>query len=198
MCIVCYCLLMFICPVGLEIQLGNNKSKQHFDCGCGYFNQTTPPSFVEWLPLTQHEVTYQHIRLHRLTEEDSLSLFMSTMASIPATLAVIFINTGNDYRLPGKSQPNEQGPPIPVLVVTREIGEKLLGLVRDNPRAVEARMVTHSGPLFSLSLRPPAAIPGRLIHTCMYMCTCIILFTGIYIYAYACMYKYCIITCYWE
>ena len=53
---------------------------------------------IDWISLTVAEVTYPHIRLHDLKKEDSLSFFMSTMDSTPAALAVIFINSENNFR----------------------------------------------------------------------------------------------------
>ena len=53
---------------------------------------------IDWICLTSAETTYPHIRIHDLRQEDGLSFFMSTMASTPAALAVIFVNSENNFR----------------------------------------------------------------------------------------------------
>ena len=52
---------------------------------------------IDWVPLTTLETTSAHVRIHELKEEDSLSFFMSAVAS-SAGLAVIFINSENTFR----------------------------------------------------------------------------------------------------
>jgi hypothetical protein len=91
---------------------------------------------IDWVCLTSGEATYHHIRIHDLKMEDSLSYFMSTMASTPAALAVIFVNSEEHFRLADKFKSEDQRPPVPVLVVTRETGRQLLRLVEQNPREV--------------------------------------------------------------
>ena len=83
---------------GLQIQLNNKKPLPPacFDFTWAKFNQT--PRSIDWRPLALQEVTFPHIRLHHLHDRDGLADFLSMMDSIPATLAVVLINTENDYR----------------------------------------------------------------------------------------------------
>ena len=53
---------------------------------------------IDWICLTSAEATFHHIRIHDLKMEDSLSYFMSTMASTPAALAVVFVNSEEHFR----------------------------------------------------------------------------------------------------
>ena len=53
---------------------------------------------IDWICVTASEATFPHIRIHDLKMEDSLSFFMSTMASTPAALAVVFVNTDDHFR----------------------------------------------------------------------------------------------------
>ena len=127
------------------------ESKSHsFDyCWCS-FNQSPIPRFRN-LPLTLHEATSPHYRVHRLAHEDSLKLFMATMASIPATLAVVLANLDNTYQLSEKFAPEEgETPPVPVVLVTNEVGSELVRILKENPRDVTA--VIHSE-------TPPTATP---------------------------------------
>ena len=85
--------------VGLQIQLSNKSTLPpvSFDFTWAKFNQT--PRAIDWRPLALQEVTYPHIRLHHLQERDGgLADFLSMMDSIPATMAVVLVNTENDYR----------------------------------------------------------------------------------------------------
>lgn len=95
---------------------------------------------VNWVDLTTSEATYPHIRLHELNEDDSLSFFLSTLASIPATLLVVLINAHDGYELTKKFSSEEQGSPVPMVVVTKKSGKELLRLVEENARSVEARV----------------------------------------------------------
>ena len=67
-----------------------------FEYAPGPFRQEI--SDIDWVCLTSSETTFPHIRIHDLKQEDSLSFFISTMASTPAALAVVFVNSENNFR----------------------------------------------------------------------------------------------------
>ena len=130
---------------GLKVRLKLSSSPLQYD-----FDYMSAPfslslRTVNWVDLTANEATYPHIRLHELKEDDSLSSFMSMLASIPATLAVVLINTQDSYDLSKKFNSEEQGSPVPMLVVTKEAGRELLRLVQENARAIEASVDLSSG-----------------------------------------------------
>ena len=83
------------------------------------------------------------------------------MASIPATMAVILINSENSYTLSSKFYSEEQTPPVPMLVVTKETGGKLLQLVEDNPRDMEAKIELAPGQ--SSQITSPGSSVGFII-----------------------------------
>ena len=96
---------------------------------------------VGWTDITTGEATYPHVRLYELTsKEDSLSFFMSTMASITATTAIVLVNARNDFKFSRKFRTEEQTPSVPVVMVTKETGAELLALARENFREVEAML----------------------------------------------------------
>ena len=140
-----------------------------FDFGWGTFKQSLRS--VQRLPLTSTEATYPHIRLHQLREDDSLSYFLSMMASIPATIAVILINSEDSYALTSKFHSEEQTPPVPMLVVTKETGGKLMQIVDDNLRAVEAKV---SLPHSLSTPRSRSSLSGvcAYVHVCVCVCVC--------------------------
>ena len=140
---------------GLKVRPKLGPSQQYdFDYTSAPVSLSLRP--VNWVDLTTSEVTYPHIRLHELKEDDSLSFFLSTLASIPATWLVVLINTHDGYELSKKFRSEEQGSPVPMVVVTKKSGKELLRLVGENARAVEARLdlspapKSQAGP-FSLS-----------------------------------------------
>ena len=126
--------------VGLKLRVKSVPETQchNFNYSFGPFRQSLRS--INWVDITGTETTYPHVRLHELQEEDSLSYFLSMMASIPATMAVILINSEDSYRLSDKFHTEDQSPPVPMLVVTQETGRELLRLVRENPRQMEARV----------------------------------------------------------
>ena len=207
------CLPLTCVCTGLHVKIGFMGAVLDFEYAPGPFRQEI--SDIDWVCLTSSETTFPHIRIHDLKQEDSLSFFMSTMASTPAALAVVFVNSENNFRyiheiivysIPGitekqrkgnsphppkickhrysrdkkgghwmptmymyivytyilymcivytymyivytymyivytcrlaeKLQSEEQSPPVPVLVVTKDTGRELLRLVRENPREV--------------------------------------------------------------
>ena len=82
--------------VGLHVKVGLIGTEQIFEYAPGPFRQEMRD--IDWVSMTACETTYPHIRLHDLKKEDSLTFFMSTMASTPATKAIIFINSENNLR----------------------------------------------------------------------------------------------------
>ena len=147
--------------LGLKIRAKSQPDVQccSFDYNFGPFKQSL--RHLNWTSLTSTEATYPHIRLHQLREEDSLSYFLSMMASIPATMAVILINSENSYTLSSKFYSEEQTPPVPMLVVTKETGGKLLQLVEDNPRDMEAKIELAPGQ--SSQITSPGSSVGFII-----------------------------------
>ena len=121
---------------GLELHIGKKLQSYRFDYGWGTFNQSSVRQFQK-MPLTLYETTYTHVRLHKLTREDSLKFFMSMMASIPATMAVVLINFDNSYRLSEKFVSEGENAAVPVVLVTNETGLQLMKLLEETPRDVE-------------------------------------------------------------
>ena len=157
------CMYPYICT-GLEVHVDSKTFT--YDYGWGAFNQSSPRPFQK-MPITLHEATFPHYRLHKLTKDDSLKFFMSLMASIPATLAVVLINFDDTYELSEKFVSEEgEMPPVPVILVTNETGSRLLRLLEENPRDVEA--VIHSQTPPSHSQTPPSQRQEALPSHCMF------------------------------
>ena len=125
---------------------------------------------VPWADLSSTETTYPHLRLHQLSspsssssddDEDCLSFFFSTVASLTANLALVLINSDNSFTLAGKLQSlsENQIPPFPVVMVTKETGAELLKLSGEHLRDVEAMIELPPGQREPISL--PASPPGQ-------------------------------------
>ena len=75
--------------------------------------------------------------------EDSLSTFLSfieSLSSIPATMAIILINTEESYDLDEKFNSHRGDMPVPIVVVKRKVGLGLLQQLERHPRKVIARI----------------------------------------------------------
>ena len=164
---------------GFEVYAGGQSYS--YDYGWAAFNKSSVRRPLQKMPLTLYEATFQHIRLHKLTHNDSLKFFMSMMASVPVTLAIVLINFEDTYRLAEKFV-SEEGegkmPSVPVILVTNETGSKLLQLLEEYPRDVEA--VIHR--------RTPEASPSLLPHNKEMILPSPA--AGIYMYMY--MYIHCL------
>ena len=103
---------------------------------------------------------------------------MSTMASVTATMAIVLVNSENNFTFSKKFHSEEQAPPVPVVMVTKETGMELLKLSRENFREVEARVELspdkNAQPISSPST--PSSWAGTCTCTCVCMC--------IYMYMY--------------
>ena len=134
---------------------GNPELNRDFEYSWAAFNQSARP--LDWIALTTTETTFQHVRLHQLTRDDSLSYFMATLSSIPAARAIILINTENSHLLSAKKLNlgggggGEQCFPVPVLVVMKEMGAELLRLVAEYPRGVEVKVDVSNGTMSTQS-----------------------------------------------
>ena len=165
---------------GLKLKIESDSGSQLYD-----FDYMSAPfslslRFVNWVDISNKEATYPHVRLHELSQEDSLSFFMSTMASIPATMAIVLINTQSGYDLGKKFNLEEQGSPVPMLVVTKETGKELLRLVEENPRkvTVKVELSPNAKPNSSPALSSPS--PLGMCLSCdahvLYTCTCTLMY----------------------
>ena len=153
---------------GLKLRLSSSPSQEFsFDYVSAPFSLSLRS--VQWVGLTANEVTYQHVRLHRLTPEDSLSFFISQLSSIPATMAVVLVNCGEGYELSERlCVSSEEGCPVPMVVVTRESGREMERLLDENEREVEVMVEVAAGSKSSGSPALSSPSPsGIYIHVCM-------------------------------
>ena len=150
----CTCILIGLLHVRVT---GNPELSRDFEYSWAAFNQSARP--LDWIALTTTETTFQHVRLHQLTRDDSLSYFMATLSSIPAARAIILINTENSHLLSAKKLNlgggggggGEQCFPVPVLIVMKEMGAELLRLVAEYPRGVEVKVDVSNGAMSTQS-----------------------------------------------
>ena len=113
--------------------------KSPYHCVWPPFCETRPD--IQWACLTTHEVTYPHVRLYTLTGEDSITMFASfleQLSSIPATMAIVLVNTEESYDLDAKFSIGNHDSPVPVVVVKKKTGDALMNLVEKYARDLEA------------------------------------------------------------
>lgn len=145
--------------VGLKVRLksGAKSHCQCFDFVPAPFN--TSLCSISWVDLTTSEATFPHICLHELSNEDSLSFFIFTQASVAATMGIVLINSENNYTLSKKFQSEVQGSQVSVVMVTKETGKELLKLARDNIREIEAMVELPPGMEREAVITPSSPLP---------------------------------------
>ena len=168
---VIYFSLVFCVCEGLKLRLTSSPSQEIT------FDYISPPfsvslRLVNWVRLSAGEAISQHIRVHQLREEDSLSSFLSMLSSIPATMAVVLINYLDGFEVSERlCVGGEQESPVPMVVVTRESGREILRLLAENKRAVEAMVEVAPGSKVNLS--PSLSSPsqsGTYTYVCIIHC----------------------------
>ena len=118
-------LIYYICilATGLHIRVKGEEARTF---SYQWAPLTSTACRIKWRPLVNHEVTYLHIRCHKLQAKDDLPSLMSSMDSAPCTQALLLINTDNSYQINPKFYPSEEKSIFPVIVVTAETGLVLL------------------------------------------------------------------------
>ena len=113
--------------------------KSPYHCVWPSFCESRPD--IQWACLTTHEVTYPHVRLYTLSGEDSITMFVSfleQLSSVPATMAIVLINTEESYDLDAKFSTGYRDVPVPVVIVKKKTGDALMKLVERYSRDLEA------------------------------------------------------------
>ena len=132
---------LYIYTLDLWLKLDGKEMKKPYHCIWPPFTDSRP--HIDWTSMTTYEVTYPHVRLYELSMEDSLSTFLSfieALSSIPATMAIILINTEESYDLDEKFNSHRGDTPVPIVVVKRKVGLGLLQQLERYPRKVMARI----------------------------------------------------------
>lgn len=71
--------------------------------------------------------------------------FLEQLASIPATMAIVLINTEESYDLDAKFSFQDKDVPVPVVVVKKKAGEGLLKMAERHARNIEANIQGEKG-----------------------------------------------------
>lgn len=135
------CTFISLYYIDLWVRIKGVKMKNPYHCVWPPFCKSRPD--IDWASLTANEATFPHIRLHRLSREDSLTMFLSfleQLASIPATMAIVLINSEESYDLDEKFTTQERDVPVPVVLVKKKAGEELLKMVERHARIIDANI----------------------------------------------------------
>lgn len=115
-----------------------NGTEETFSCAWAPFNDTSQE--LDWLPLATSQVTFPNIVIHDLNELESIEFLLSTLHSIPSTKALLLINTDNSFDIDKKFYPKSERPPVPTLVLARDVGIAVRDLADTNPRSIEVKV----------------------------------------------------------
>jgi len=103
---------------------------------------TECPQKFDWIDIRKDESTSLHIRCYWLSDEreEELSTLMATTIDCASTVALILVNTKNDFEVDAKFlSPNEKCG-FPVAVVTHSVGQILREVFKNYDREVQAKM----------------------------------------------------------
>ena len=126
-----------VCPTGLHVKIKGQQQSLHY---CTYVF-TENPQPIDWIDITDHEVTYQHIRCHQIsTQNEDLPCLISTLESDGLAVALILINTESSYQIQPRLVSQAWSVNIPILLVKSETGHFLQQLLNQYGRNVEAKV----------------------------------------------------------
>lgn len=128
---------------GLEVKLTKTEEKRFFNFAWAPFCDS--PVSLDWLGLAHHQVTYEHIQIHQLKSDQSISFILSTLGSLTSARALLLVNTYDGYELDQRFRPQSEGPCLPTMVVSQRTGAELMELLKVHERDVEVKV--HRGGL---------------------------------------------------
>ena len=107
---------------------------------------TEIPQNIDWIDFREDESTSPHIRCYWLSEgkEDELSALMASIIDNAFTVALILVNTKDDFSVDAKFLPPKEKCGFPVAVVQHTVGQTLREICTKHTREVQARMETTS------------------------------------------------------
>ena len=108
---------------------------------------TEIPQNIDWIDFREDESVSPHIRCYWLCEgkEDELSTLMASIIDNAFTVALILVNTKNDFDIDAKFLPPNEKCVFPVAVVQHTAGQTLREiLAKHKYRKVQARIETTS------------------------------------------------------
>ena len=114
-----------------------------------------------------HEVTYRHIRCHKLNTKDDLPFLLNTMNSAPTTEALIIINTQNSFDIDPTFLPAKDRSIFPVLVVTAETGQSLMDALSKSEIEVKTELPVTFDPTLATGSKKSQGLSWLCLHVCV-------------------------------
>ena len=113
---------------GLQVRVKGDETLRTYKYVWAPVAQTT--CHINWTPLTKNEVTCQHIHCHQLQEAMNVHLSLNDLLiSCPSMVALLIINTKNNYNIEDSLPRESEMSPFPILIVTSETGKALSDLL---------------------------------------------------------------------
>lgn len=129
-------------PLGLQLKLdGHERVFASFTYALSPLTHKLAP--VDWKLLVTEDVESQHIRCHKLQTGDNLPELIAAFKKAYA-VAVVLINTSEDYSMDSSFLTNKQESPLPVLLLKRSDGMTLLNKIDLHKENVLAKISVES------------------------------------------------------
>ena len=116
---------------------------------------------IDWVDFTNHDVNYHHIRCHQiLAEREDIPLLVETLIHSEFALALVLINTDDNFDINYTLLPSDESLGFPILIVTSSTGKILKTAFKQHSRNTEARVELMPAEA-DLSITKPAAEDGH-------------------------------------
>ena len=129
-------------PTGLSLRVKGQEVIYHSNYQWAPF--TKNPKSIGWTNITEHIVSYPHIRCHRiLTHGEDLPLLITTLESTNRVVALVLINNDSSYEIDPSlvsQECYECDVDFPILIIKSESGGFFKQLLMEHDRNVEAKV----------------------------------------------------------
>ncbi len=99
------------------------------------------PQPIGWTDITEHDVTYPHIRYHQISAHgEDLPYFITTLESTDLAVALVLNNNDSSYQIHPSLLSQEWNVNLPILIIKSETGRFFKQLLREHGRKVEAKV----------------------------------------------------------
>ncbi len=126
-------------PTGLNVRIKGQESIYYSDYQWAPFTENPQP--IGWTDITEHDVTYPHIRCHQISAHgEDLPYLLTTLESTDLAVALVLINNDSSYQIHPSLLSQEWNVNLPILIITSESGHLLMQLLMEHDRNVEAKV----------------------------------------------------------
>ena len=141
-----YVIFLIFTISGLQIKVKGISS--HYTFSYAWSPVAEHPPKIDWTDIREKESASPHIRCYWLSDgkEEEFSAFMANTVNFASTVALILVNTKNDFEVDDKFLPPNQRYGLPIAIVVQSIGKRLRGIFMKHNRELQATMEMNPNP----------------------------------------------------